>query len=104
MLCILSFYCRRGEFAPSGKSDFLTEGANSPLPAATKEIDAEEAAKKEQAQTCVKIFGVAVVAVFFVVLLSAIFGDKDDVRDLLAFVIYRSGLSIKVANTPYINK
>ena len=42
------------------------------------EIDAEEAAKKEQAQTCVKIFGVAVVAVFFVVLLSAIFGDKDD--------------------------
>ena len=43
-----------------------------------EEIDAEEAAKKEQAQTCVKIFGVAVVAVFFVVLLSAIFGDKDD--------------------------
>ena len=43
-----------------------------------EEIDAEAAAKKEQAQTCVKIFGVAVVAVFFVVLLSAIFGDKDD--------------------------
>ena len=46
-----------------------------------EEIDAEEAAKKEQAQTCVKIFGVAVVAVFFVVLLSAIFGDKDDDDD-----------------------
>ena len=45
------------------------------------EIDAEEAAKKEQTQTCVKIFGVAVVAVFFVVLLSAIFGDKDDDDD-----------------------
>ena len=45
------------------------------------EIDAEEAAKREQAQTCVKIFGVAVVAVFFVVLLSAIFGDKDDDDD-----------------------
>ena len=46
-----------------------------------EEIDAEEAAKKEQAQTCVKIFGIAVVAVFFVVLLSAIFGDKDDDDD-----------------------
>ena len=46
-----------------------------------EEIDAEEAAKKEQAQTCVKIFGVAVVAVFFVVLLSAIFGDKDNDDD-----------------------
>jgi len=46
-----------------------------------EEIDAEEAAKREQAQTCVKIFGVAVVAVFFVVLLSAIFGDKDDDDD-----------------------
>ena len=46
-----------------------------------EEIDAEEAAKKEQAQTCVKIFGVAVVAVFFVVLINAIFGDKDDNDD-----------------------
>ena len=46
-----------------------------------EEIDAEEAAKKEQAQTCVKIFGVAVVAVFFVVLINAIFGDKDDDDD-----------------------
>ena len=43
-----------------------------------EELDAEEAAKQEQAQTCVKIFGIAVVAVFFVVLLNAIFGDKDD--------------------------
>ena len=43
-----------------------------------EELDAEEAAKQERAQTCVKIFGIAVVAVFFVVLLNAIFGDKDD--------------------------
>ena len=43
-----------------------------------EELDTEEAAKQEQAQTCVKIFGIAVVAVFFVVLLNAIFGDKDD--------------------------
>ena len=42
------------------------------------ELDAEEAAKQEQAQTCAKIFGIAVVVVFFVVLLNAIFGDKDD--------------------------
>ena len=46
-----------------------------------EELDAEEAAKQEQAQTCVKIFGIAVVAVFFVVLLNAIFGDKDDDED-----------------------
>ena len=46
-----------------------------------EELDAEEAAKQEQAQTCVKIFGIAVVAVFFVVLLNAIFGDKDDNDD-----------------------
>ena len=46
-----------------------------------EELDAEEAAKQEQAQTCVKIFGIAVVAVFFVVLLNAIFGDKDDDDD-----------------------
>ena len=46
-----------------------------------EELDAEETAKKEQAQTCVKIFGVAVVAVFFVVLINAIFGDKDDEDD-----------------------
>ena len=43
----------------------------------SEELDAEEAAKQEQATTCVKIFGVAVVVVFFVVLLNAIFGDKD---------------------------
>ena len=46
-----------------------------------EELDAEEAAKQEQAQTCAKIFGIAVVAVFFVVLLNAIFGDKDDDDD-----------------------
>lgn len=46
-----------------------------------KETDAEEAAKQEQTQTCVKIFGIAVIAVFVVVLLNAIFGDKDDDDD-----------------------
>ena len=58
------------ELGPSTQNNKLEE-----------EINAEEAAKREQAQTCVKIFGVAVVAVFFVVLLSAIFGDKDDDDD-----------------------
>ena len=42
------------------------------------EIDAEEAAKQEQAQTCAKIFGLAVVVVFIVVIINAIFGDDDD--------------------------
>ena len=37
------------------------------------EIDAEEAAKQEQAQTCAKIFGLAVVVVFVVVIINAIF-------------------------------
>ncbi|MDG1224662.1 MAG: hypothetical protein P8O00_08795 [Candidatus Marinimicrobia bacterium] len=42
------------------------------------EIDAEETAKQEQAQTCAKIFGFAVVVVFVVVIINAIFGDDDD--------------------------
>ena len=62
-------------------SDGVDPGPSSQNNKFDGEIDAEEAAKKEQAQTCVKIFGVAVVAVFFVVLLSAIFGDKDDDDD-----------------------
>ena len=62
-------------------SDGVDPGPSSQNNKFDEEIDAEEAAKKEQAQTCVKIFGVAVVAVFFVVLLSAIFGDKDDDDD-----------------------
>ena len=36
------------------------------------EIDAEETAKQEQAQTCAKIFGFAVVVVFVVVIINAI--------------------------------
>ena len=62
-------------------SDGVDPGPSTQNNEFAEEIDAEEAAKKEQAQTCVKIFGVAVVAVFFVVLLSAIFGDKDDDDD-----------------------
>tara|TARA_B100000963_G_scaffold317367_1_gene297768 strand:- start:24 stop:827 length:804 start_codon:yes stop_codon:yes gene_type:complete len=62
-------------------SDGIDPGPSTQNNKFAEEIDAEEAAKKEQAQTCVKIFGVAVVAVFFVVLLSAIFGDKDDDDD-----------------------
>ena len=59
-------------------SDGIDPGPSTQNNKFTDEVDAEEAAKREQTQTCVKIFGVAVVVVFFVVLLSAIFGDKDD--------------------------
>ena len=45
------------------------------------EIDAEETAKQEQAQTCAKIFGFAVVIVFVVVIINAIFGDDNDDND-----------------------
>ena len=45
------------------------------------EIDAEETAKQEQAQTCAKIFGFAVVVVFVVVIINAIFGGDDDDDD-----------------------
>ena len=45
------------------------------------DIDAEETAKQEQAQTCAKIFGFAVVVVFVVVIINAIFGDRDDDDD-----------------------
>ena len=45
------------------------------------EIDAEETAKQEQAQTCAKIFGFAVVVVFVVVIINAIFGNDDDDDD-----------------------
>ena len=38
----------------------------------------EEAVKAEQTQTCVKVLGIAFVAVFAVILLGAIFGDDDD--------------------------
>lgn len=41
----------------------------------------EGAVKAEQTQTCVKILGIAFVAVFFVVLLGAIFGDDEDDED-----------------------
>ena len=45
------------------------------------EIDAEETAKQEQAQTCAKIFGFAVVVVFVVVIINAIFGGDDEEED-----------------------
>ena len=41
----------------------------------------EEAVKAEQTQTCVKVLGIAFVAVFAVILLGAIFGDDDDDDD-----------------------
>ena len=59
-------------------SDGVSTGPSTQNNKFEEELDAEEAAKQEQAQTCAKIFGIAVVAVFFVVLLNAIFGDKDD--------------------------
>ena len=43
--------------------------------------DNEEAVKAEQTQTCVKILGIAFVAVFAVILLGAIFGGGDDDDD-----------------------
>ena len=45
------------------------------------EIDDEETARQEQVQTCAKIFGFAVVVVFVVVIINAIFGDRDDDND-----------------------
>ena len=62
-------------------SDGVSTGPSTQNNKYEEELNAEEAAKQEQAQTCVKIFGIAVVAVFFVVLLNAIFGDKDDDED-----------------------
>ena len=62
-------------------SDGVSTGPSTQNNKFEEELDAEEAAKQEQTQTCVKIFGIAVVAVFFVVLLNAIFGDKDDDED-----------------------
>ena len=62
-------------------SDGVSTGPSTQNNKFDEELDAEETAKQEQAQTCVKIFGIAVVAVFFVVLLNAIFGDKDDDDD-----------------------
>ena len=62
-------------------SDGVSTGPSTQNNKFEEELDAEEAAKQEQAQTCAKIFGIAVVAVFFVVLLNAIFGDKDDDED-----------------------
>ena len=62
-------------------SDGVSTGPSTQNNKYEEELDAEEAAKQEQAQTCVKIFGIAVVAVFFVVLMNAIFGDKDDDED-----------------------
>ena len=41
----------------------------------------EEAVKAEQTQTCVKVLGIAFVAVFAVILLGAIFGGDDDDDD-----------------------
>ena len=62
-------------------SDGVSTGPSTQNNKFEEELDAEEAAKQEQAQTCAKVFGIAVVAVFFVVLLNAIFGDKDDDDD-----------------------
>ena len=41
----------------------------------------EEAVKAEQTQTCVKVLGIAFVAIFAVILLGAIFGGDDDDDD-----------------------
>jgi len=41
----------------------------------------EEAVKAEQTQTCVKVLGIAFVAIFAVILLGAIFGGDEDDED-----------------------
>ncbi len=59
-----------------------TESGPAPRPVKTKaEFDAEQAEEEKQRTTCLKWIGVAVVAVFAVILLGAIFGDKDDSDD-----------------------
>ena len=59
------------------KAEVSTDGVGT----VQADLDNEEAVKKEQTQTCVKIIGVAFVAVFFVFLLGAIFGNDDDDDD-----------------------
>ena len=67
------------------KAEVSTDGVETgpaPKPMKTKaEFDAEEAAKEEHRQACLRTIGIAFVAVFFAVLLGAIFGDKDDDDD-----------------------
>ena len=67
------------------KAEVSTDGVETgpaPKPMKTKaEFDAEEAAKEEHRQACLRTIGITFVAVFFVVLLGAIFGDKDDDDD-----------------------
>jgi len=79
------------------KAEVSTDGVETgpaPKPMKTKaEFDAEEAAKGEQRTACLKIIGVAFVAVFFVFLLGAIFGDKDDDDDDDDDKSYNSGSS-----------
>ena len=67
------------------KAEVSTDGVETgpaPKPMKTKaEFDAEEAAKEEHRQACLRTIGITFVAVFFAVLLGAIFGDKDDDDD-----------------------
>ena len=59
-----------------------TESGPAPKPIETKaEFDAKQAAEEQQRTACLKWIGIAVVAVFAVILLGAIFGDKDDDDD-----------------------
>ena len=59
------------------KAEVSTDGVGT----VQADLDNEEVVKEEQTQTCVKIIGIAFVAVFFVFLLGAIFGDDDDDDD-----------------------
>ena len=56
------------------KAEVSTDGVGT----VQADLDNEEVVKEEQTQTCVKIIGIAFVAVFFVFLLGAIFGGDDD--------------------------
>ena len=59
------------------KAEVSTDGVGT----VQADLDNEEVVKEEQTQTCVKIIGIAFVAVFFVFLLGAIFGGDDDDDD-----------------------
>ena len=63
-------------------TDEGVETGPAPKPIKTKaEFDAEAAESEAKRQACINAIGIAFIAVFFVVLIGAIFGDDDDDDD-----------------------
>ena len=63
-------------------TDEGVETGPAPKPIKTKaEFDDEAAESEAKRQACINAIGIAFIAVFFVVLLGAIFGDDDDADD-----------------------